>query len=76
LSVQHLGSIYERLLEHDVAENAAAGVVLQPSLYARKASGSFYTREELVALILRRPWGRCCRNAGLPSPVKPVPERT
>lgn len=54
LSVQHLGSIYEKLLEHDVVEAAATGVTLRPSPYARKASGSFYTREELVALILRQ----------------------
>ena len=54
LSVQHLGSIYEKLLEQDVIEDVVNGVDLQPSPYARKASGSFYTREELVALILRR----------------------
>lgn len=66
LSVQHLGSIYEKLLEHDVVEAAVTGVTLQPSPYARKASGSFYTREELVALILRRavePLVQECRTA-------------
>jgi len=54
LSVQHLGSIYERLLEHDVVEASVTSVTLRPSPYARKATGSFYTREELVRLILRR----------------------
>ncbi len=54
LSVQHLGSIYEKLLEHDVVQADASGVALRPSPYARKATGSFYTREELVSLILRR----------------------
>ena len=54
LSVQHLGSIYEKLLEHEVVEDAALGVSLRPSPYARKATGSFYTREELVSLILRQ----------------------
>ncbi len=54
LSVQHLGSIYEKLLEHDVVEAGVTGVALRPSPYARKATGSFYTREELVILILRR----------------------
>lgn len=54
LSVQHLGSIYEKLLEHDVVEAAVTGVTLRPSPYARKATGSFYTREELVSLILRQ----------------------
>ncbi len=54
LSVQHLGSIYEKLLEHDVVEAGPAGVALRPSPYARKATGSFYTREELVGVILRQ----------------------
>ena len=54
LSVQHLGSIYERLLEHDVVDAGPVGIALRPSPYARKATGSFYTREELVLLILRR----------------------
>lgn len=54
LSVQHLGSIYEQLLEHDVVNDGPTGILLRPSPYARKATGSFYTREELVQLILRR----------------------
>ncbi len=54
LSVQHLGTIYERLLEHDVVQDGLGGIALRPSPYARKASGSFYTREELVQLILRQ----------------------
>ncbi len=54
LSVQHLGSIYEKLLEHEVVQAAVTGVALRPSPYARKGTGSFYTREELVSLILRR----------------------
>ena len=66
LSVQHLGSIYEKLLEHDVVQATAAGVTLRPSPYARKGTGSFYTREELVGLILRRavePLVKACRDA-------------
>lgn len=56
LSVQQLGSVYERILEHAltvedgrvaVAENAAA----------RKSSGSYYTPEELVSLIIERAVG-------------------
>src|SRR5438128_12219149 len=56
LSVQQLGSVYERILEHglnvqdgqiEVAENPAA----------RKGSGSYYTPEELVALIIERAVG-------------------
>lgn len=54
LSVQHLGSIYEKLLEHDVVPDSIGGIMLRPSPYARKNSGSFYTPEELVELILRQ----------------------
>jgi hypothetical protein len=57
LSVQHLGSIYERLLEQDVAPDDAGGVVLRPNPFARKTSGSYYTPDELVQLILRRAVG-------------------
>ena len=54
LSVQHLGSIYEKLLEHEVVPDGAGGIRLRPQPYARKNSGSFYTAEELVELILRQ----------------------
>jgi hypothetical protein len=56
LSVQHLGSIYERLLEFDVvAEGGGVGVRL--NAFARKNTGSYYTPEELVRLIIRRAVG-------------------
>ena len=57
LSVQHLGSIYERLLEHDAVPEGppgAARLLLRPSPYARKNTGSFYTPQELVDLVLRQ----------------------
>jgi hypothetical protein len=53
LSVQQLGSIYERLLEYDVTANAA-GITVSPNIFARKGSGSYYTPEELVRLIIER----------------------
>jgi hypothetical protein len=56
LSVQHLGSIYERLLERDVVR-AGAGVALRPNPFARKTTGSYYTPDELVQLIIRRAIG-------------------
>ena len=52
LSVQQLGSIYERLLEHETVREAA-GIVIRPNVFARKGSGSYYTPEPLVALILK-----------------------
>ena len=51
LSVQQLGSIYERLLEYEVV-CAGSGVALRPNIFARKGSGSYYTPDDLVQLIL------------------------
>ncbi|MGA9864994.1 MAG: restriction endonuclease [Acetobacteraceae bacterium] len=56
LSVQHLGGIYERLLERDPAMEGGRAV-LRPNPYARKTSGSYYTPDDLVQLILRRAIG-------------------
>lgn len=56
LSVQHLGSIYERLLDFDlVADGTAIAARLQP--FARKNTGSYYTPESLVMLVIRRTVG-------------------
>ena len=53
MSAQQLGSIYERLLEHEpVRENGE--IAIRPNPYARKDSGSFYTSQELVDLIVDR----------------------
>ena len=53
MSAQQLGSIYERLLEHEpVREDDEIKIRLNP--YARKDSGSFYTLQELVDLIVDR----------------------
>jgi hypothetical protein len=51
LSVQQLGSIYERLLEFEVAREDGT-LEVRPNLFARKDSGSYYTSDELVGLIL------------------------
>ena len=51
LSVQQLGSIYERLLEFDVVLEKGKAVV-RPNIFARKGSGSYYTPDDLVQLIL------------------------
>jgi len=56
LSVQQLGSIYERLLEFDVvADEGTIAIRLNP--FARKGSGSYYTPESLVRLIIERSVG-------------------
>lgn len=52
LSVQQLGSIYERLLEFEIVRDDAGALTVRPNLFARKNSGSYYTPDELVGLIL------------------------
>ena len=52
MSVQQLGSLYERLLEREPVRNSRGGIDIRPNPYARKDSGSFYTPQELVDLIL------------------------
>ena len=51
LSVQQLGSIYERLLEYEVTRDEGE-VSVRPNIFARKGSGSYYTPDDLVQLIL------------------------
>ena len=51
LSVQQLGSIYERLLEFEMKRVDGEFQVL-PNIFARKDSGSYYTPDELVLLII------------------------
>ena len=68
LSVSHLGGIYERLLEYTLVHEVQAKddfkdkpeinrVTAQPASFARKVSGSYYTHDHLVRLILRESVG-------------------
>ena len=54
MSVQQLGSIYERLLEREPVRDGNGTIVIRPNPYARKDSGSFFTPQELVDLIVER----------------------
>ena len=54
MSVQQLGSIYERLLEKEPIRNDDGSISIRPNPYARKDSGSFFTPQELVDLIVDR----------------------
>ncbi len=56
LSVQQLGSIYERLLEFEPVHEAG-DIQVRPNVFARKGSGSYYTPEPLVLLILKETVG-------------------
>ena len=70
LSVSHLGGIYERLLEYTLVHEVQAAngfdreeidrIVAVPASYARKVSGSYYTHDDLVRLLLRESVGRLC----------------
>ncbi len=51
LGVQQLGSIYERLLEQEVVRHDGETIV-RPNAFARKDSGSYYTPDDLVGLII------------------------
>ena len=57
MSVQQLGSIYERLLEREPVRGGDDTISIRPNPYARKDSGSFYTPQELVDLIVERTLG-------------------
>ena len=56
LGVRQLGSIYERLLEHELVREDDA-VAVRPNIFARKGSGSYYTPDDLVELIVEETIG-------------------
>ncbi len=57
LSVAHLGGIYERLLEYRLEQKGGA-LGVEKAGFARKGSGSYYTHDALVRLILDEAIGR------------------
>lgn len=56
LSVQHLGGIYERLLEFRLEEDGTR-LVARPTSFARRGSGSYYTHDDLVKLLIEEAVG-------------------
>ncbi|CAO3409805.1 hypothetical protein [Azospirillum largimobile] len=57
LSVRHLGGVYERILEHGLRPSADGTIEVAQDESARKDSGSYYTPDELVMLIIDRSVG-------------------
>ena len=57
LTVQQLGSIYERLLEYTVVVGDDGQLAIRPNIFARKGSGSYYTHDDLVKLVLQETVG-------------------
>ena len=52
LGVQQLGSIYERLIEQEIVRDGGE-IAIRPNVFARKGSGSYYTPDDLVGLIIK-----------------------
>ncbi len=57
LSVQQLGSIYESILDYAVEAGADGEVKPRANAEARHRSGSYYTPEDLVSLIIEKAIG-------------------
>ena len=57
LSVQQLGTVYERTLEYDLTTDADGKVVPTSDDTARHESGSYYTPDSLVMLIIDKTIG-------------------
>jgi hypothetical protein len=53
LGVEQLGSVYERVLEHEPAERGATLTLARTST-ERKATGSFYTPRSITEFLVRR----------------------
>ena len=62
LGVQQLGSIYERLLEQEIVRNGSE-IAVRPNVFARKGSGSYYTPDDLVGLIIEETIGPLVRSS-------------
>lgn len=63
LSVQQLGSIYERILEFGLKADGDGRIVVDAHASERKDSGSYYTPEELVSLIIEQAVGPLAADA-------------
>lgn len=57
LSVQQLGAVYERILEFGLRTNDLGEIEVDADDEARHKSGSYYTPEDLVSLIINRAVG-------------------
>jgi len=89
LAVAHLGGIYERLLEYSLVHEVQAKddykdkpeinrIVAQPASFARKVSGSYYTHDDLVRLILRESVGQLAQQRldGFEAHLKKLAKKT
>ena len=56
LSVQQLGSVYERLVEREIVRGSTE-ITVRPNVFARRDIGSYYTPDDLVGLIIKETVG-------------------
>lgn len=61
LAVQHLGSIYEGLLEYKVKYDSGK-IILETDRGERKATGSYYTPDYIVNYIVENTLGPLCKE--------------
>ena len=63
LAIQHLGNIYEGLLEYEpTVQSSCEKVVLTKNKTKRKASGSYYTSDAIVRLMVEDTLGPLCKR--------------
>ncbi|MXZ00261.1 N-6 DNA methylase, partial [Candidatus Poribacteria bacterium] len=63
LAIQHLGNIYEGLLEYEpTVQSSPEKVVLTKDKTKRKASGSYYTSDAIVRLMVEDTLGPLCER--------------
>ena len=63
LAIQHLGNIYEVLLEYEpTVQSSSEKVVLTKDKTKRKASGSYYTSDAIVRLMVEGTLGPLCER--------------
>ena len=63
LAIQHLGNIYEGLLEYEpTVQSSSEKVVLTKDKTKRKASGSYYTSDAIVRLMVEDTLGPLCER--------------
>lgn len=63
LAIQHLGNIYEGLLEYEpTVQSSPEKIVLTKDKTKRKASGSYYTSDAIVRLMVEDTLGPLCER--------------
>ena len=63
LAIQHLGNIYEGLLEYEpTVQSSSERVVLTKDKKKKKASGSYYTSDAIVGLMVESTLGPLCER--------------